>query len=86
MATQLRPLIVMVQSQEFQTGIKEGRGNSQRHPRFNIDGCVTEAGVLEIVGNMLYMYADHELSDEQLQHDCGLIVGWTIRACQESRV
>jgi hypothetical protein len=85
MATQLSKPVVIANTEEFQLGIREGRGNSQKQARFNLDGCVTESGIVEIVMNLCEMYYDDELSDEQLQHDCGLIVGWVMRASRESR-
>jgi hypothetical protein len=82
-ATKLTPLIVLVRTEEFQRGIREGRQDRRPQPRFDLKGCVTESGVLEIVRNMCEMYFEGELSDQQRRHDTGLIVGWTLRACQD---
>ena len=70
---------LIIESHQFHLGFRQALTNSPPLTRFDMLGDPSEKGIIEIVRNMAEMYKDDELSEAQLQHDCGLIAGWVYR-------
>ena len=65
---------LQIDTRPFWLGFSEGLRNAQPMPRFDLRDWPNEPGIVEIVHNLCEMYLDDELSDEQLRHDCGLVI------------
>ena len=64
---------LIIESHQFHQGFRQALTNSPPLTRFDMMGDPSEAGIIGIVRNMAEMYKDDELTEAQLQYDCGLI-------------